>query len=888
MLKQRAQNVSRRSFLKAGAAAAGSVAIGSMLGAGIGKTVSAATGGAGAGAELGADAKTEAAAKTATDSAKNNPSTLSYTRSTCGPNCTGGCGLVACVQDNEIKTIIQAADYPEEEMNPRGCLKGLSMNNLIHGPERLYAPMFRTGAPGKDEFEEVGWDEALDKAGSRLREIMDTYGPDSVGCMVQVAATGHVHKGALSRLASINGWTMHGGYDMNGDLPMSAPITFGVQSEELESYCWPDARYLMVFGSNLAATRIPDAHFLTEARQAGAKMVVFDPNYSVTASKADEYFSIDSSADAAVALGMAKVIIDEDLYDRDFVITYSDLPLLINTATNKKLTATEVADIEAPADIPEYRESYVVATDADVADGSPAAVDPTTLELSGSVELEGSFEVRLKDGTTASAKTAFTLLREQLKNYTPQQVEDESDMPADDLVRIAREAATTRPLHIIYGASNYQWYHGDLKGRALSLLPVLTGNIGNAGGGFSTYAGQYRMRFNCGAWWKFDGKGPAWMPFEYLVHGPTKTMTAPMPTNGIKAWIVYCGNPFDQHNLNNRLCEMVEEGDLELVINLDFQKTTTSLYSDILLPGVSWYEKTELVSSPVHQYLQLMQPAIKPLGQCKPELWIFRELARRVCPGTEKNFYDHLEPEAAAEEVIKLLLETGGTEVEGITLEHLREGPVKLRHSNPGDKRIPFYDQIHHKVPFPPQSFPEKIETTAQFVKSGRIEFYKDEDTFIKLGEALPVHKPPFEESEYALDPTIRDRYTFAYLSRNSIHRVHSTHSNNRTLLELQNEKPKAFINPTIAAEKNIEAGDEVEVYNDRGSVTGFAVLDPGIRSNVVIFEEGWWSAYTGNSYNTLIYPHIKPTHEVYFVPQMWSPNTNWNECLCDVRKAVG
>lgn len=105
-------------------------------------------------------------------------------------------------------------------------------------------------------------------------------------------------------------------------------------------------------------------------------------------------------------------------------------------------------------------------------------------------------------------------------------------------------------------------------------------------------------------------------------------------------------------------------------------------------------------------------------------------------------------------------------------------------------------------------------------------------------------------------------------------------------LNELQDNKPKIILNPTQAAEKGIQEGDKVELYNDRGVLTGWASLDPGLRYECVIFEEGWWARYTsGQSYNALIYPHIKPTHEVYFVPQMWSPNTNWNECLVDVRK---
>ena len=137
------------------------------------------------------------------------------------------------------------------------------------------------------------------------------------------------------------------------------------------------------------------------------------------------------------------------------------------------------------------------------------------------------------------------------------------------------------------------------------------------------------------------------------------------------------------------------------------------------------------------------------------------------------------------------------------------------------------------------------------------------------------------------LNPAARDLYKYTYITRNSIHRVHSTHSNNQMMRELQDDSAKVYLNPDDASEKGVKAGDLVEVFNDRGRLIAEAVLDPGVRTMTVIFEEGWWSRYThGTSYNTLLYPWINPVHEVYFVSQMWAPNTSWNECLVDFKKA--
>ncbi|WP_338818018.1 Perchlorate reductase subunit alpha [Moorella thermoacetica] len=804
---------------------------------------------------------------------------VKYVRTTCSPNCTLACGIRAMVVDGQIKALLPSNDYPEPEYGPRGCLRGLSFINLIYGPDRIKKPLIRTGERGAGEFREVSWEEALDYTAKRLKEIAAKYGPESIGFIFQVGGTGHVQKGAWIALATMAGWSLIHPYDQNGDLPMFWPQTFGVQTEELEPLEWLNSRYTAIFGSNIMVTRLIDADFLIKARNNGTKVVVFDPNYSPTAAKADEWIQLKPSSDAALALGMARVIIEEKLYDEAFIKTYSDMPLLVRLDNGRRLKADEVKGLARPDGLPPYREAFVAYN------GKLLAVHPEKLELPPDVILEGEIEVELKDGRLVRVKPVFQLLKEHLASYTPAYVEQETGVPGDTVVRLAREMATTKPLHVIYGASNYQWYHGDLKGRALALLPVLTGNIGKPGAGISTYAGQYKIRFNVKEWW-FPGS-PRWLPWLYILHGPTPGMKARWPKNGVKALIFGWGNPFDQHNMADRLRQMAIKGELEFIAGLDFSLTTSCRYSDVVFPAATWYEKTELVTTPLHPYMQLQQPAIRPLYEARSELWMARELAKRLDPGFAKHFFPELDENTAAEKAVELLLATGGPPVAGITLEQLKKGPVRLKSEVPGNRQIPFYEQVQFKKPFPPVSRPAAIEATAQFVKSGRIEFYKDEDAFIALGETLPVHKPPFEDSEYALNPEIKGKYHFAYITRNSLYRVHSTHSNNLWMNELQDNKPKVFLNPQDAAAKGIKEGDLVEVYNDRGRVRGYAALDPGLGRKIVVFEQGWWSRYLdGDSYNSLTYPFIKPTHEVYFVPGIWAPNTAWNEALCDVRKA--
>lgn len=855
-------------------------------------------------------------------------------RSTCSPNDTGACGMVATVDRGRIVSLIQAADYPEPEYNPRGCLKGLSMTRLIYGPDRLKHPLIRVGERGEGKFRVATWDEALDYVTEKMLAVMDTYGPDSVAVSVQVPGTGYVQKGALIRLASMFGWSVLHGYTMNGDLPAFWPMTFGVQSEESESLLWKESKYVAIFGSNMMVTRVPDSKFLQLAREKGAKVLVVDPNFSTTAAKADEWLPINPNTDAALAMGIVGVIIDKKLYDEAFVKTYTDLPFLVRTDTGKKLRAGDLKDLTAEAEqrkseIPQYRELFVV---YDTALKRFAIPNPEQLGGDAEPALEGEFEVALTSGEMVKVKPAFQLLKELLQQeYTVAQAaricttdEARTGELEDTIERLASEMASTKPLHIVYGASNYQWYHGDLKGRALSLIVALTGNIGNPGDGISTYAGQYKIRWPIGAWWSFQGRKNKWVNFLLWLNEEYRkgdefakyNKETPHPENGIKAFFFGWNNPFDQHNMAGRLVEKAKSGELDLIVACDFQMTTSCLWADVVLPGVSWYEKYDVTATILHPYVQLQQPAIEPLFESMPEIWIFKELAKRLTQGWDDEelkanitqFYPdttHFQSEESARtqgtwslalarditkeaslEVAKLILETGGPLVEGITVDKLMEGPIRLNLPAPDKRQVPFWEQIHEGKPFPPVSYPAPLAKTARFVSSGRIEFYKEEDVFIDFGEVLPVHKDMFADTEYK-KPGVREKYKFSFITRNSLYRVHSTHSNNITMLELQDFKPLIHMSPQAGEAKGLKDGDLVKAYNDRGEVYGRLALEAGLHPQVVIFDQGWWSRYLkGSSYNSLTFPWVNPTNIIYFVPGIWEPTTAWNEVACDVIKA--
>jgi len=203
----------------------------------------------------------------------------------------------------------------------------------------------------------------------------------------------------------------------------------------------------------------------------------------------------------------------------------------------------------------------------------------------------------------------------------------------------------------------------------------------------------------------------------------------------------------------------------------------------------------------------------------------------------------------SAEECVELLLSSGHPSVEGVTLERLKEGPVKI----------------------PPYEVP--VFLTA----SGRVEFYSEK--MKAFGQELPVYKEPLESTRSPLAA----KYPLVFFSTHPRYRKHSMLANVAWLRELDPE-PMVEMNPIDAEKRGIEDGDMVAVFNDRGKVRVKAKLHEGIRPGVVNIKQGWWHQdYTEGTHQAL-------THSVINPAQMsaWEPNAALYDNLVEVRKEEG
>ncbi len=161
------------------------------------------------------------------------------------------------------------------------------------------------------------------------------HGPDRIVGFSPIPAMSMVSYAAGTRFLSLIGGVSLSFYDWYADLPPASPQIWGDQTDVPESADWWDASYLMLWGSNIPQTRTPDAHFMTEARYRGQKVVVVSPDYAGHTKFADHWLPARAGTDGALAMAMGHVILREFFVERqadhfqDYARRFTDLPFLV-------------------------------------------------------------------------------------------------------------------------------------------------------------------------------------------------------------------------------------------------------------------------------------------------------------------------------------------------------------------------------------------------------------------------------------------------------------------------------------------------------------------------------------------------------------------------------
>ena len=291
------KTISRRDFLKLGAAGAGALALGQML--------------------------PPKAAQAARDAGTIDAQGNGFVHSMC-EMCVWRCGLIAKVVDGRVVKLDGNPEHPHSRGNL--CPRGQSGLMNTYDPDRVLTPLIRVGKRGEGLFRQASWNEALDLVASNMQSIKDKYGPEAM----VFSSTHNLSQVQFENLLYAFGSPNYG---TQRSLCFNAMITafsltYGIEEP---SRNYNDVEFILMVGRNMMeAISTSETSELSHAIDRGAKLVYLDPRYTKTASKATEWIPIRPGTDSAFLLAMIQVITKNELADCEFVRKYvvgcEDLP----------------------------------------------------------------------------------------------------------------------------------------------------------------------------------------------------------------------------------------------------------------------------------------------------------------------------------------------------------------------------------------------------------------------------------------------------------------------------------------------------------------------------------------------------------------------------------
>lgn len=266
--------------------------------------------------------------------------------------CPAGCGVVAYLNGDRL---VQVMGNPQHPNNKGGiCAKGISGINLVNDPERLLYPLKRIGQRGKGEWIRITWDEAYNTLSQRISNLrqerkMSEFVVDKG--MKDLLLDRFISSAGIDSIIDrpyLKNW--------NRTLAMQTAVGRPDLLEDVEN-----SRIILNFGANPYANHdqfIILARRLVKARtERGAKLITFDVRMSETATKSDAWYPLKAGTDGVVALAMAKVIIDRNLEDAEFLRARTNINLVqlkehvapYTLEAAAKISGLRAADIEAVA-----------------------------------------------------------------------------------------------------------------------------------------------------------------------------------------------------------------------------------------------------------------------------------------------------------------------------------------------------------------------------------------------------------------------------------------------------------------------------------------------------------------------------------------------------------
>lgn len=487
--------------------------------------------------------------------------------------CPWRCGIIVHTVDGRVHKI--EGNPADPKSRGRLCARGQGGVSFLNDPDRLMHPLIRTGERGSGEFREASWEEALDYVADRMLTIRDEVGPESVAFFGHTSGDGWFVDHMAQAWGSPNAARPSSSL-CTSPREEAALLTVGRVIGGHEPVDWEHIEAFALIGSHIGEdTRNTVMQDFSAAKARGAKVIVVDPRFSTAASKADYWLPIRPGTDTALLLAWMHVLIDENLFDSDYLETW---------ASGFRTLQSHVAEFS-----PEWA--------APITDLSADLIGTTARVLG-----------------TALPKAAI--------------------VPGRHVTWYGNDTQRMRAVYLVNSLLGSWGREGGLyfpKSPYIEAYPHPPYAVAGSSGGCSAEPGEEETDLPLGP----SGKARADGVRDSFLRGPTaiQELIEPMITGDpypIKGLIAFGVNLL--HSLPNQ--ERTKEAlqALDLVVAIDVLPQDHVAWADVVLPESTYLERADDLWTVAHKtpYIAIRDAAIEPMGNTRPGWWIAHELGVRL------------------------------------------------------------------------------------------------------------------------------------------------------------------------------------------------------------------------------------------------------------------
>ncbi|SCZ58347.1 molybdopterin-dependent oxidoreductase [Thiohalomonas denitrificans] len=799
-------------------------------------------------------------------------------------NCQGNCAWKVFAKDGRVTREEQSAAYPQihpriPDANPRGCNKGIVHSREMYQGDRLLHPLKRVGERGEGKWERVSWEEALEDIATRVVGTLTEQGP---GELMIYAGTGILSQGRRAgplRLGSLLGAQRLYPASAVGDMFTGASLAYGLANTGHSLDAWFDADAIFLWAINPIVTRIPDAHYLNEARYNGATIYTISPDYNPSCKFATHWVPIKPGTDAYLAMSLLHVLLRDGHVDDAFVREQTDLPFLVREDSGELLRHR---DLRARG-----KEDVFYCWDEASGKEQPMPGTPghfkKTLRL-GKLRpaLGGRYEVKGKEGELIPVTTVFERVRAEAANYPPDETQAITGIHPELVERMARDLARSDKAIINIGFALHKYVSGTMSCWAAALACALTGHAGERGGidtehnwslnGIGPLSSPKPARFASGFFSEWlNGDMQASMDTHYsdehlkaTVGYDSKDVARQVAENREsgkayygkpKALLLFADNMFRRNKTEAHHREALLSN-LDIFVDINHRMDSTALWADYVLPAKSHYESWDIRGElGYHRFCNVTIPpeGLKPVGETRSEWTICRGLSEAMAKVAKARGIEPIpDPDFLVEEgdmaapVMRDLQTLPDDFTDGGTLNNdedvvrwLMENVEQIAPWTPEDARKNGFVILNEKAGFtsplyanrPYHSFERNVYLREPYkTHSGRQQFFVDHPVFKEHGWTVPTAMGPLRPPSFPL----------AFYTPHTRWGIHSQWRTNAQLLRLQRGEPYLWLNPATAAAREVGEDDRVRVFNDVGEFIARVKLMPAVPPEAVVMDHAW------------------------------------------------